>query len=690
MINPNGPAIEYAALTKLIDLGVEVADTKRKDIVIRNVAKAAKIRYFLKALDDKHYLTDSQVNMIYQALIDVAELNQYPVGLAIAERSAPAIAVGLPGVKGDKGDQGDTGPAGPAGSGMNWRGAWEVSTSYAIGDAVQHEGSSYIATAASTGLEPPAGDWSLFAAKGDQGEQGPQGEQGDVGDQGEQGATGATGATGPTGPAGADGSPGLVWQGAWDIATSYEPPDVVYHEGSAYVAVDTSVGEEPPNATYWELLVSKGEDGTDGTDGAAGADGVNGTDGTNSYVYLAYADTSDGNGFSLDTDSNKEYVAFLVSDTFIDDPIASDFDGLWMRFRNLGGDRWTTFSTSSMLIGTGTKTFIVEEDLAYSTGQRVVIAYDADFNQRMEGYVVSYNPNTGQIIISVDDTNGSGTYDSWDVSLQASGVGAGTYAGASPTTTTVGGLVSGSAITGMTYDALFEAILVPFQSPTFSSFSMSGQSTSVEVGTTISGSKTFTWGTTNSGNVTTNSVVIKDFTNTTDLATGLANDGTEAGIAITSVTKTAIGSHVWRIQATDTNPAGSATFNRDFTVSWLWRRYYGPSANATLTEAQIEALTTTGLSSGITGTYSFGTGGYKYLVWDDALGSPTAITGFKDSSTNLAVAMADSTDNAAYSNTANGWSYALVSVTNAEGVTSNKRVYRTKNILACSIDIIVS
>ena len=52
--------------------------------------------------------------------------------------------------------------------------------------------------------------------------------------------------------------------------------------------------------------------------------------------------------------------------------------------------------------------------------------------------------------------------------------------------------------------------------------------------------------------------------------------------------------------------------------------------------------------------------------------------------------MADSSDNAAFSNVQNGWSYALVSVTNANGATTNYRVYRTKNILGGSINIQVS
>jgi hypothetical protein len=259
------------------------------------------------------------------------------------------------------------------------------------------------------------------------------------------------------------------------------------------------------------------------------------------------------------------------------------------------------------------------------------------------------------------------------------------YAGASPSNITVGGMSSGTSLTGRDVLDILEEILVDYLTPAFSAFSISGQATAVKVGTTISGVKTFPWTTTNSSNVSPNTLVIRDNTAAVDLATGLADDSTE-DVNVGSVQKVVVASNVWRITGTNTI---AGTFTRDFTVNWQWERYYGTSASVTLDETAIEALTTE-LGSGFAKTYSLGAGNYKYMVWDDALGSPTAGTGFKDASTGFSVDMADVTDNAAYSNTQNGWSYALVSVTNSEGVTSNKRVYRTRAILGGSIDIIVS
>ena len=94
---------------------------------------------------------------------------------------------GDPGPQGDVGPKGDAGPAGPTGpqgatgpegptgpKGLNWRGAWEVSTPYVKDDAVNHTGSSYLALKPSTGQTPPqtgtspTGNeyWGVLSAKG--------------------------------------------------------------------------------------------------------------------------------------------------------------------------------------------------------------------------------------------------------------------------------------------------------------------------------------------------------------------------------------------------------------------------------------------------------------------------------------------------------------------------------------------
>jgi hypothetical protein len=96
--------------------------------------------------------------------------------------------------------------------GLVWRGTWKDGTSYVVPDAVQYQGSAYVATASSVGIPPPEpGHWSLLASQGSPGPtgvQGLQGQAGPPGPPGPQGLQGADGATGPQGPPGADGAPG--------------------------------------------------------------------------------------------------------------------------------------------------------------------------------------------------------------------------------------------------------------------------------------------------------------------------------------------------------------------------------------------------------------------------------------------------------------------------------------------------
>lgn len=90
-------------------------------------------------------------------------------------------ANGLPGRDGTNGLPGERGPDGADGvAGKTFRvcGEWKNSARYEALDVVEHEGSSYVATAASQGQEPPATGWQLLAAKGLDGKEGRPGASG--------------------------------------------------------------------------------------------------------------------------------------------------------------------------------------------------------------------------------------------------------------------------------------------------------------------------------------------------------------------------------------------------------------------------------------------------------------------------------------------------------------------------------
>lgn len=111
MLNPNYQSIEYAANTKLMDLAEELSTT-RKPLKSRLLDQAAMISDYLAAVSYKTiYLEDDQVNNIYQCLIDVAEIQDYPVAPALPAISTPSLIVGLTGPQGPQGEKGDDGGA---------------------------------------------------------------------------------------------------------------------------------------------------------------------------------------------------------------------------------------------------------------------------------------------------------------------------------------------------------------------------------------------------------------------------------------------------------------------------------------------------------------------------------------------------------------------------------------------------
>lgn len=260
------------------------------------------------------------------------------------------------------------------------------------------------------------------------------------------------------------------------------------------------------------------------------------------------------------------------------------------------------------------------------------------------------------------------------------------YKGSSPTTVTVGGEPAGTNIYGESVQQILQDILVPYIYPSFSSFLITSLSQIQEVGTTISGTNQFSWGFNQSTNVSANTMNIIDVTNSSTLASNISIISPYS-VNIGTITNNSVVSHSWEGQATNTK---SSQFTSSlFTINWYWRLWTGTSSSATLDAAGIQALSNSSLQSSFASTYNFAAGGYKYLVWDDSLGSPTAVTGFKDAATGLQLSMATVSDDAFYSNVQNGWYYGLVNVTQ-NGIASNKRVYRTANILGGSLTAIVS
>jgi hypothetical protein len=259
------------------------------------------------------------------------------------------------------------------------------------------------------------------------------------------------------------------------------------------------------------------------------------------------------------------------------------------------------------------------------------------------------------------------------------------YTNTAATPTTIGGIPAGSTFTTQTIQQMFDALLYPYQSPAFTSFSF-GASSPREIGNSITTVQTFTWSTSNSTNVSANTISISGYNLIT--LNGLANTGSQ-GVTFTGVVnRTATdtpGTRVWNIQGTNTH---SIIFSTSLSIRWDWKMYAGTNVGTTLTAGQIQALSDfNSVKNGFAGTYAMSAGGYKYFSFATGYGTPNT---FVDTSTNLGVAMNNIVDGY-YTNTdGNGNVYALVSVTNGFGEITNYKVYRTKFVLGATINIAVN
>jgi len=186
-----------------------------------------------------------------------------------------------------------------------WKGKWLEGTSYAKGDAVYFDGSSYYCNESHTATTtdyPPSPGWDLMTAAGSEGPQGLAGADGKPGDDGLQGpagadgATGAQGAQGPTGPVGAVGATGA--QGAQgptgpvgaDGAIGAQGPQGPTGPVGAVGATGAQGAQGPAGPVGADGAIgAQGPQGSTGPAGATGATGAQGPQGTfNTATILQY------------------------------------------------------------------------------------------------------------------------------------------------------------------------------------------------------------------------------------------------------------------------------------------------------------------------------------------------------------------------------------------------------------------
>ena len=195
----------------------------------------------------------------------------------VAGPAGPAGAEGAAGTNGSNGAPGAQGLTGPPG--LTWRGTWSNVTAYAVNDAAQINGTSYISIQAGTGHEPAISPafWSVLA---DAGAAGAPGANGVNGVNGAPGAAGTNGINGAPGAQGLTGPQGLTWRGTWSNLTAYAVNDAAQFNGTSYISIQAGTGHEPDiSPAFWSVLADAGTAGATGAPGANGANGVNGVNG---------------------------------------------------------------------------------------------------------------------------------------------------------------------------------------------------------------------------------------------------------------------------------------------------------------------------------------------------------------------------------------------------------------------------
>lgn len=178
-----------------------------------------------------------------------------------------------------------------------YRGDWATGVDYFVNDVVFYTGGSYIAKENNNSTPPTVGAtddiWGQMAA---QGVPGPPGSAaGGVPTGGTAGqllskidATdfNTTWTDPPTG-----GTAGLINQGVYAPATTYQPQDVVQYNASSYVATATTTGNLPTDTNFWAVFASEGPAGPDGADGPPGPEGPPGSS-ASAYEYTYSVNTA--------------------------------------------------------------------------------------------------------------------------------------------------------------------------------------------------------------------------------------------------------------------------------------------------------------------------------------------------------------------------------------------------------------
>jgi len=153
-------------------------------------------------------------------------------------------------------------------------------------------------------------------------------------------------------------------------------------------------------------------------------------------------------------------------------------------------------------------------------------------------------------------------------------------------TVEVGGVPVDEPLANRTAIDVLTQVLVKYLAPLFTSQSCNYPST-VEVGTTVSGSGLFTWAISNGTNIVPNSVNIFDVNADDYLVTGLANDGSQTVTLNSLILNSNNATQVWKISAENTN--SEVVESSNITTTAKFKRFFG-ATSATPTTGTARSL----------------------------------------------------------------------------------------------------
>jgi len=184
----------------------------------------------------------------------------------------------------------------------------------------------------------------------------PRGDKGEKGDKGDKGDKGNTGEAG--------------------MAATVDAGTTTTLDAGQNASV---VNSGSTSAAIFDFYIPKGEKGDRGERGIQGPQGIAGENGEDAYVYIAYASDDSGTGFTTTFNPSLDYIAIKSTTTPIPSPTASDFTGLWKKYKGEKGD-------------TGD-----DGESAY-----VYIAYASDTNGT--GFTTTFSPTLNYIAIKSTNT----------------------------------------------------------------------------------------------------------------------------------------------------------------------------------------------------------------------------------------------------------------------------------------------